>query len=95
MPFSKVEAAIEETKQRKKQRAKRAEKEGKKERKKEKEKGRFKVLRFQAQLLMSCTSHCPRKERGKWTRSDLREIPDCRKPVFDPASEVIPTSETF
>nr|KJB15904.1 hypothetical protein B456_002G202700 [Gossypium raimondii] len=72
---------IEETKQRKKQRAKRAEKEGKKERKKEKEKekGKFKVLRFQAQLLMSCTSHCPRKERRKWTRSDSREIPVSKK----------------
>ena len=39
-----------------KQRAKRAVKEGKKERKKEKEKGKFKVLRFQAQLVSQIKS---------------------------------------
>ncbi|XP_052483967.1 uncharacterized protein LOC105796645 [Gossypium raimondii] len=30
---------------------------------------------------MSCTSHCPRKERGKWTRSDSREIPLTKNPI--------------
>ncbi|KAL1100164.1 hypothetical protein V6Z11_D05G211500 [Gossypium hirsutum] len=57
--------------ERKKQRAKRN-REGRKEGKKRKrEIWGFKV---QSNLLMSCTSHCPRKERRKWTRSDSREI---------------------